>query len=109
LAGLFINADQNLANRLSDGRVPANFIVLPTKIELIRRIACLADNQKSTLLFVQIHIVGVAGSWGSGSKFIVASISIRTERVNASLSDVRTRSRFQQRAAENSSANGQKK
>jgi hypothetical protein len=45
-----------------------------TKIELIRRIACLADNQKNTLVFVQIHIVGVTGSCGSGSKFIVASI-----------------------------------
>jgi hypothetical protein len=52
-----------------------SFIVLPTKFELVRRIACPADNQRTTLLFAQINIVGVAGSRGSGSKFIVASIS----------------------------------
>jgi hypothetical protein len=48
--------------------------VLPTKLkfELVRRIACLADNQKTTC-FVQRNIAGVAGSCGSGSKFIVVS------------------------------------
>jgi hypothetical protein len=49
-------------------------IVPPTKIELIRRIACLADNQMNTIFTEEMNIVGVAGSWGSGSKFIVASI-----------------------------------
>jgi hypothetical protein len=49
-------------------------IIVPlTKIELIRRIVCLADNQMNTIFTEEMNIVGVAGSWGSGSKFIVAS------------------------------------
>jgi hypothetical protein len=51
-----------------------HFIVLQTTFALVRRIACLADNQKTTLLFTRINIVGMVGSRGRGSKFIVASI-----------------------------------
>jgi hypothetical protein len=53
-----------------------NVIVSPTKIEIIRRIACLADNQMNTIVTEEMNIVGVAGSWGSGSKFIVAIIPL---------------------------------
>jgi hypothetical protein len=49
-------------------------IVPPTKIELVRRIACLADNQINMIFTDKMNIVGVAGRCGSGSKFIVASI-----------------------------------
>jgi hypothetical protein len=52
----------------------------PTKIELIRRIACLADNHINTIFTEEMNIVGVAGSCGSGSKFIVASINSRTKK-----------------------------
>jgi hypothetical protein len=45
------------------------FIVLPTKCELVRYIACLADNQNPRS-FEPICIVGVVGSRGSSSKFI---------------------------------------
>jgi hypothetical protein len=51
-------------------------IVPPTKIELVRRIACLADNQIMTVFTDEMNIVGVAGNCGSGSKFIVASLSL---------------------------------
>jgi hypothetical protein len=33
--------------------------VLPTTFALVRRIACLADHQKTALLFARINIVGV--------------------------------------------------
>jgi hypothetical protein len=56
--------------------VRSSFIVPPTTIALIRRIACLADNQMNTIFTEEMNIVGVAGNWGSGSKFIVASIRI---------------------------------
>jgi hypothetical protein len=49
--------------------------VLSTTFALVRRIACLADHQKTALVFARINIAGVAGSRGSGSKFIVASIT----------------------------------
>jgi hypothetical protein len=49
-------------------------IVLLTKIALARRIACLADNPTNTIFTEEMNMVGVAGSRGSGSKFIVASL-----------------------------------
>jgi hypothetical protein len=55
--------------------VRSSFIVPPTTIALIRRIACLADHPTNTIFTEEMNIVGVAGSWGSGSKLIVASIN----------------------------------
>jgi hypothetical protein len=52
-----------------------SLIVPPAKIELIRRIANLADNQMNNVFTEEMNIAGVAGRCGSGSKFMVASIN----------------------------------